>query len=247
MNWSKIKSIMICFLLGMNIFMLGFTAFTTYKENNLPKEVVSASVNLLKEHSLSCSESVFPTYVSSLPVLSAEFFSASELSDMFFGKQIPFRTVEDSLVAEDNYQTLTVKDNFFSFESGLSEEKSTKAKKLRALKKLGIDMSGSTYDEKNGYFYKMYKNTNLFDMYIKIELDSDMDIASVKAQWPQKLKPTRSVISFSIAPYVTDIWKNFESGKITDIEPGYKLLRHGESFVFKPAWRITANGKSKIF
>ncbi len=246
MNWSKIKLIMIYFLFGMNVFILAFTAVITYRENKIPESVVSSSLQVLAERGFSCDESLFPDYIYSLPDLSAEFFSASELSDMFFGRQIPFRTSGDSLIARENYATLTVKNNFFSYESSVTPTDIGKKDKLRLLKKLGIDMSSSVYDEKSGYFHKMYKQGNLFDMYIKIEADSAGNIALLNAQWPKSVKPHRARKQFSITEYVPKIWQSFDNGTITGIEPGYRLTLRDDAFVFKPAWRVTVNKKTEI-
>ena len=58
MRWSKIKTIMICFLLVMNLFLIGVNVITSQKETQVPKEVIKASVEILYRDGFYCSKNI---------------------------------------------------------------------------------------------------------------------------------------------------------------------------------------------
>lgn len=247
MNWSKIKNIMIFFLTAMNIFMISFIAVTTFRESVVPSEVISASSQVLKKDNFLCDNTLIPQKRYTLPHLEAKFYTASELSDLFFGKQLAFRTVENSLIAKENKASLTVSSNHFLFESGYSSDNSFSSSKIkRALKKIGIDMKNCIYDEKEARFLYMYKNICLNDMYIDARLDADGEICYISAQWPYLLKSLREE-NFSFSEYVTKVKSAFpEGGKIDSVEPVYALSSSANKYIFSPAWRVSVGGDGRI-
>ena len=248
MNWSKLKSIMIFLLFGINIFLLIFMGITTFNENKISDKVITATVNTLNAQGFECDESIIPRRDYSLPVLTIKFYSAVELSDMFFGKQMAFRTENDSLIAENGNRILTVKSNYFSFSSGKTPVKSDYKTLSKALKKAGIDISESVYDSENNYFYGMYKNANLFNMYIKAETDANGELCVVEAQWPRfiRLGPKQTLSFFRRIMKLKEGFPN--GGRIENIELGYELMPpQGDNYEMVPAWRITVGSNSKLF
>lgn len=249
MNWTKIKSLMIFFLIGINVFLLVFLSVTTYRRNIVPDEVLSASVKVLEKEGFMCEKNILPSSYVTLPSLAAEFHTASSLSSLFFGRQLAFRTADNSLVATDGKATLTINGNYFLFESGYDADPSFSPKKIkRELKNLGLDMSGAVYDEKTGYFYYMYKNINLFNMYIEARLDQDGELCYVSAQWPAKLSVLDKK-TFSFSESIMNLKTVFPGGgKIKNIEAGYSLhaANSSEKYLFSPAWRVTVGEESKI-
>jgi len=238
MNWSKIKTIIIYFLLGMNAFLLVCMAFFTYSENVVPKNVLTASVTLLQNSGFEIQEDVLPGSYVTLPKLNTSFYSPSDLSDIFFKKQLPFRTKDDSLIASENGAELTVSRNTFSYKSKNPAVKASPGKIKRKLKKAGINMSGAVYDESTGFFYRMYKGHNLFNMYIKASLDEDGNISEAVAQWPGSLSP-QSGKRFSFTKHIPTLSDYEVRGEITKIECGYELKAlGGEKYVFTPSWRV---------
>lgn len=249
MNWSKIKSIMIYFLIAINIFLLAFFTITTVHRSTIPDEVLDASLEVMKKEGFECDKQLLPASHYTLFSLSADFYSAASLSDLFFNRQLAFRTVENSLVANEDGATLTLNGNQFTYENGNSPNDSASPGKIkRALKKLGIDMSGAVYDEENGYFYCMYKNHNLFNMFITAKIDSEGEICYVCAQWPSKISPTKKG-TYSFTENIMNLRKTFPGGgKIKDIEAGYSLQSANgtEKYVFSPAWRVNVDGNIQI-
>ncbi len=248
MNWSKIKTIMIYFLLAMNLFLIAFTAVSMWRESSVPDDVIKASVKILEKDGFSCEKSLIPTTTHDLPVLNASFYSESELSEIFFDRQLAFKTAGNSLVAEADGGTLTVTANHFVFETVSPPDESHSSGKIkRALKKAGIDMTGAVYDEDERCFYRMYGGVNLFDMGLRAELDRKGKLCYVSALWPGKLTAQEAtVLSFSSS--VKKVKGVFpEGGTIELIEPGYALIpMGGNRYTFKPSWRVEVGNEMKI-
>ena len=92
----------------MNIFMITVITITNQSRESVPEEVVEATVSVLTKSGFSISKETFPDTYHMLPDYSTKFYSASELSNLFFKKQSAFRTTGNSLVATSGSQTLTV-------------------------------------------------------------------------------------------------------------------------------------------
>lgn len=247
MKWSKIKSMMVCFLIAMNLFMLAIIAVTTKQQSTIPKKVVDAAVSVLNKSGFEFDSELFPATYYTLPSYNAYFYSASDLSELFFGKQVPFRTEGNSLVATQGKAVLTVNNNNFLYISGYDAVESRSDKVQNALENMGIDMKGAVYDKKASCFYRMYNNTNLFNMSLEARLDSDGEICYVKAQWPKTLTPLeRKKLSFiENAMKLKEVFPL--GGTITKIELGYSLRQmSGEKFLFTPAWRVMVDDELKI-
>lgn len=248
MKWANIKNIILGFLICVNVLFLAYISITTWQQRTIPEKVILASVKLIENEGFECSEDIFPSKYHDLPSLETTFYSASDLSELFFGKQVPFRTVGDTLVAKQEGKTLTVSSNHFIYESGCKPDSgSSLAKTKKALKELGINMNGAVYDEKDGYFYRMYKNTNLFDMYIDAKLGEDGKLCFVSAQWPKETA-SKGNIRISFIEHIMDLKPAFPAGgEIKNIELGYSLsLTGGDKYIFEPAWRINVNDELKI-
>ena len=86
MNWIKLKNIMLCFLIFMNILLLGIISLSTLIEENIPENAVNSGIQILKNDGFDCSFDVFPKKYESIPTLTSKFYSATELSEIFFEK-----------------------------------------------------------------------------------------------------------------------------------------------------------------
>lgn len=247
MNWSKIKNIMIFFLIAMNIAMLGFITMSSVRDAAIPENVIDASLKVMADENFKCDSTLFPRKSYNLPRLDVKFYTATELSDLFFLKQLAFRTVDGSLVAREDRATLTVSENHFLYESGYDADDSFSSNRVkRALQEAGINMRGSVYDEKEDCFYFMYKDVNLFNMYLRAKLDSDGELCYVTAQWPSKISALEDR-DVSFTQVITKLSSAFpDGGTVQAIEAGYALHSSGSKYFFSPAWRVNVDGTLKI-
>lgn len=248
MKWSKIKNLILWFLLAMNIFMIVFITITTQNRESVPEEVVDSSVSVLTKSGFSIDRETFPDTYHMLPDYNTKFYSASELSNLFFQKQAAFRTTGNSLVATSGSQTLTVNGNHFVYESGRQEAETVSYSAIKKkLENIGIDMKGAVYDEKENCFYRMYNKANLFNMSIQAKLDKDGNLCYVDGYWPKELTAGERK-KFSFIESTVKLKDYFPGGgSIENIELGFSLISNGgEKYIFTPAWRVKVNGESKI-
>jgi len=247
LKWTKIKSIILWFLLVMNVFMLIIIGITIGKQNEIPKEVVDSSISLLTKDGFEIDRKIFPDNYYNLPSYSATFYSAGDLSTIFFDQEVAFRTFENSLVATKDGATLTVTGNHFTYENDNKPKEDGSSAIKKALTKAGIDMEGAVYDKKNNCFYRMYNDVNLFNMSIQAKIDKNGNLCYVNAYWPKDLAQGERK-KFSFLENVVRLKEVFpEKGKISNIELGYELQSlGGEQYAFVPAWRVTVNDLTKI-
>jgi len=248
LRWTKIKNIILWFLLAMNIFMIVFITITTQNRESIPKEVVDASISVLTKSGFDIDRETFPDTYHMLPDYSTKFYSANELSNLFFKRQVAFRTTGNSLIATSGSQTLTVNGNHFVYESGRQEaEKTSYSAIKKKLEGLGIDMKGAVYDGKQNCFYRMYNKANLFNMSIQAKLDKDGNLCYVNGYWPKELTAGERK-KFSFLESTVKLKDYFpDGGNIEDIELGFSLVSSGgEKYIFTPAWRVKVNGELKI-
>ncbi len=242
MKWTKIKSIILFFLLGMNIFMLIIIGITIGKQMEIPKEVVDSSISVLDKSGFEIDRKIFPDTYYKLPSYGATFYSAGDLSNIFFGKQVAFRTSANSLIATTEGATLTVSGNHFIYENGKTAKEAGSSAIRKELEKFGINMEGAVFDKTNNCFYRMYNKANLFNMSIQAELDENGNLCYVNAYWPKELTPDESE-RLSFLESIVKLEEAFpQGGKIHSIELGYSLQSvGGEKYTFIPAWRVKVN------
>ena len=115
MKWSNIKNIMIGFLIFMNVFLLAIITTTTIQKSYIPQDVTASAISVIEKAGFELNHDIFPQKFLSLPTYKAQFYSASDLSELFFKRQIAFRTEGESLVGTEARAELIVNDNFFSY------------------------------------------------------------------------------------------------------------------------------------
>ena len=84
----------------------------------------------MRKHNFEISEDIFPEKYFSMTTYKAQFYSASDLAELFFKKQIAFRTEADSLVGTTDTAVLTVNDNYFSYDTGRNAKSSFSEKEI---------------------------------------------------------------------------------------------------------------------
>lgn len=246
MNWSRVKSIMIFFLIGINVFLLIVFGLITYRENYIPDSVIGAATSVLASEGFPCDSDLIPNMYKSAAVLNTDFYTASELSDAFFGRQLPFRTEGYSLIAESDSdgEKLTVSGSSFAFESDRTEKSASPRKIRRALEKAGINMRGAVYDSRHKQFVLYYKGIILDKMYIKAGIDSDGRLCRADAAWVQ-ISPSSVKKRVSFMETVTALPQKIKKkGTVKKIELAYALDSfHSDKYVFRPSWIVTVGEK----
>ena len=83
---SMVDNIMVGFLILMNLFMLVIIAVTTMQQSYIPERVINAAIKVIRQSGFEISDDIFPKTYYTLPSYRAQFYSASDLSDLFFGQ-----------------------------------------------------------------------------------------------------------------------------------------------------------------
>lgn len=228
--------------------MLFIIGITIGKQMDIPKEVVDSSISVLNKSGFEIERKIFPDTYYNLPSYSATFYSPGDLSNIFFGKEVAFRTSGNSLIATVEGATLTVSGNHFTYKNGKKPKAFSSSEINKELENYGISMEGAVYDSENQCFYRMYNKANLFNMSIQAKLDEKGNICYINAYWPKELLPGESR-RFSFLESVVKLKEVFpQGGKIHSIELGYSLQpMGGEKYTFIPAWRVKVNDDLLIF
>ncbi len=247
MNWIKLKNIMLAFLIFMNVLLISIISLSTLIEENMPENAVDAGIKILSSDGFNCNRNVFPKTYKSIPSLTAKFYSATELSEIFFNKQLAFKTEGNSLIATSDNATLTVTDNHFVYETTDESTNASSLKLLKKLKKLGFDMQEAVYDDTNGRFIKQFNNLEVFNMYLEAKLNDDNEICYVSGYWPV-ITSVGENKHLSFSSHILKVKELFpEGGKITEIKLGYSIDNvRKEKYTFKPSWKITVDKETKI-
>ena len=247
MNWTKLKNIMLAFLIFMNVLLLFIISLSTLIEENIPESAIDAGIEILIKDGFSCNKDVFPKTYESIPTITAKYYAATELSQIFFKNQLAFKTEDNSLIATSEDATLTITDNHFIYDTTDNPINASSLKVLKKLKKLGLDMDGAIYDEKQNQFIKTNNNIEFFNIYLKAKLNEDNEICYVEGIWPviTSVGENKHLSFSSHVLKVKDIFP--QGGKITEIKLGYSFnASRKDKLTFAPSWKITIDGESKI-
>ncbi len=248
MKWSSVKNLILGLLIVMNLFMLTVTIIKQLNSEKIPTLARAGAIEAMKNSGISCPDDLMPDKYMSIRGLKAQWFTASELSPMFFGEQLAFQTQERSLIASRGGAVLRVEDNGFSYDSGREGIKADEKQLRRMLKGLGFDMSLAQY-EGNGRFGCVYGGRQVFGMYITAELSEDASAARIEARWPKVFSFGRRESGISIIECIPSIIAAFpQGGRVKSVELGYELVGGDAEPSFCPAWKVAMeNGEEKIF
>ena len=251
MKWSSVKNILLGMLIVMNVFVICAALVQRLSTENIPPVVISAATDTLERGGISCDGSLLPDKYITAQLPGVSFFTPTELSRMFFGSQLAFQTNGTALIARRGDAELTVDGETFTYKSGKAGTEANEKLLRRALHRLGFSLKGAQYSEKYNIFCCYYDGHPLFGMYIRAELDSDGEISSIEACWPE-LSPAGSVeTGVNIISHLPDISEAFPGGgTVSRVRLGYSLSRRRGTDVYElqPAWRVTLeDGRSRIF
>lgn len=251
MKWSSVKNIILGMLIVMNVFVICAVLVQRLSTENIPPVVISAATETLERGGIICDGSLLPDKYITAQLPGVSFFTPTELSRMFFGSQLAFQTNGTALIAHSGDAELIVDGETFTYKSGKDSAEADEKQLRRALRQLGFSLRGAQYSEKYNLFCCYYDGNPLFGMYIRAELDSDGEISSIEACWPE-LSPSGNLeTGVNIISHLPDISDAFPGGgTVSRVRFGYSLSRHRgtEVYELQPAWRVTLeDGRSRIF
>lgn len=265
MNWSKVKSIMIVFLILVNLSFLTYIVYEEVRTNKRNEQMAQTVTMLLETRGI--------TVDKKLVAKSAKTENAQSLyADNFISDYEGFAKVtlgDDATKTDSNnykseFGTLNFKGDCFEIKA--LENKSLYAAKVTKvnaqsiakeyLKKIGIDTKNSTKEivEENSLFkVKFSENINdltLFNSGIEVIMDST-GIVLVKGNWYNVNSQNSSISELkNVSGILVDYMNKGKKSQITNIELGYSIHdtnTYHESVFLTPVWKITdTNGVTYI-
>lgn len=258
MNWSKVKSIMIVFLILVNLSLLSYIVYEEISENNRNAHMAQTVTALLSTRNISVDKklvlgvsektSAQSIYVDNV-IRDYETFSKSVL-----GENI---VLENSNKYKSENGTISYKGDYFEIKAlkdkVLYEEKINKLNAPRIAEKylnfLGFDTKNSEkIMTQNGDNFKVSFNKKInefpvFKIGVTIEM-TEQGIHSVYGSWYNISSQNSSLLQLKSISGILVEYMNKITGasEITDISLGYSTLESGtfhESVMLTPVWKIT--------
>ncbi len=246
MSWSKIKNIMIIILVIINVFLICDIILTSLSSNALPDKTANDFVGILKKKNITVDEKIVPKAYEKRETFTVTMYSPDEFSTAFLGERVSFKTVGNTAVAENDNGKLTIEGNFITFKAEGEKASASPTDILKAVKKCGLDVSHTVYDEADGTLKRVFSGIEVDGIYLKVTLSQDGKILYAEGKWP-KIEVESENDRASIISAVMNIKNRLpENAHISDAEKIYVFEYVNNTPNIKNGWRISANGKSYI-
>ena len=261
MNWSKVKSVMIVFLILVNLSLLSYIVYEEVRVNKQNSQMAQTTASLLKSRHIIVDEKMIADCSKSEKVQSV--YVDNIISNYFeFAKKV----LGDSSaqISQNRYQSklgtidfmgdifkAKATDNKYLYEKNITTQDAEKII-TQYLNSLGINTEKTRVKltEENGMYELVYtKKINslpVFQTYITIKADNS-GINSIYGNWYNINSQNSSVIELKSISGVLVEYMNKKSDLNTDIQIngislGYSALNpdvYHESVFLTPVWKIS--------
>lgn len=249
MNWPKIKTVLICLFLVIDIFLAGWDIALHRGKSKVSEEVIENTVSLLADRTITVSPSLLSRSVPKISTVTAKNPMADEAG--FIGKILGTGYIKDENRFLKPGKEVELSDNSFVIKE---KKKITSLSEARAwLSDNGFDLSGTVQTEYMGsyLFRTVYSGFELFKSSITVTCDGETSVASGMLLYVEDSDPPKEEILnvTSVLPrLVTDGAANCE---IIGISPGYMCTAApGERFSETgaiPVYRILLSDGREFF
>lgn len=266
MNWSKVKSIMIAFLILVNLSLLSYIVFEEISDNKRISKMTDTIVSLLATQDIKVDEKL--VLDSAKKKTANSLYVDNVISD--------YKSFSNSIIGgeitsvnADKYKSengeVTFKGDYFSAVSSegnfLYREKITKSNALRISEKyldeLGFDTKNSEKNitEENNIikvsFNKEIDNLPVFKTGLTLQMN-ESGIISFYGSWYNISEQNSSIAELKSISGVLVEYMNKKSGAsiISDIRLGYLVPEFGtfhESVLLTPVWKITDDNNDTVY
>lgn len=265
MNFGKAKTILIIFLVFVNISLFTYIKIDNANTQKNKNKVIDTCIELLNKNGISADISLFSDEPTEIPSAYGENFVSSydEFSEKILGKDY-IKT--DSNTYSSDKGVLSFDGDMFRFKAnGVIKKQTVTEKNAGITAKQYLDSLGIVQDNKefvvsltpNGEYEvqlsKMINSFPVFDSYIKIFLNSD-GITSAEGIWYMENKNSapdyqiRSITNVFV-DYLAELPDNINT-KITSVTLGYQTLESGvfhESVSLVPVYKIENDQGKTIY
>ena len=263
MNWSKVKSIMIVFLILVNLSFLSYIIYDEICVNKRNEQMANTTASLLQSRNITVdtkmiadclkNESIESVYVDN--VIS----SYADFSKKILGESLVF-------VTKNKYQSEIGQIEFWGdifkaranegkhlYEANISSQNAKNISK-KYLNMLGINTEKTQISEENNNYKLIYtKEINslpVFEAGITVEMDS-LGVVSIYGNWYNISSQNSSAIELKsvsgvLVEYMNQQAESDKSIQVTNISLGYSALdpnTYHESVFLTPVWKISDSAK----
>lgn len=261
MNWEKMKTVMIAFLVIVNFILLGVLYRVESDNTALSQEEVTYAARVLKNHGILVDESIIPTRsetMGSLPMVAAT-QSHEQFVTVFLGTTYEHQKEQESGTNVYTFGEKTVRLNggYVKYYSGREKGEAPSEDIWRSvrnkIKEAGISLSDAVEIPVSEYevrYRQQYKGKDFFEGNITVTADKS-GILSVEGFWMVPggsafNKEKVGVVTQAFTAFLNDETRAKSSMEITDIALGYSVLLGETEINFSeataiPVWRLTTS------
>ncbi len=266
MNWSKVKSIMIAFLILANLSLLSYIIFEEVSVNKRNEQMAQTITSLLLTKNIKVDEKL--VFESAKKTSAQSIYVDNIISDY---KSFSHLVLGENVIEQNPFEyksdtaTITFSGDYFEINAHkdmvLYSEKVNKVIAQRIaekyLKQLGFNIKESeknTENENNIFkvsFNKKINDLRAFKIGVAVEM-SENGITSIYGSWYNE-SPQNSTLSElkSISGVLVEYMnKKSDASEISDIQLGYSMPEPDtfhESVYLTPVWKITDANKNALY
>lgn len=266
MNWSKVKSIMIAFLILANLSLLSYIIYEEVSVNKRNEQMAQTITSLLATKNIKVDEklvfenakktSAQSIYVDNI-ISDYKTFSHNVLGDNVIEKNpFEYKTDTASIAFRGDYFEVRAQKNNVLYAERINKVNAHRISE-KYLKQLGFDTKNSeknTEYENNTFkvsFSKKINDLRAFKIGVAVEMN-ESGITSIYGSWYNE-SPQNSTISElkSISGVLVEYMnKKSDASEISDIQLGYSMPSDNtfhESIYLTPVWKITDANKNALY
>ena len=266
MDWYKAKTILIAFLVVVNISLFTYLIMDSRSSDNTDNKVLDITVSLLDENGIAVERTLFkelqtPDYVENIYVENligdyAEFAGCILGDDVKVDGGQTYSSELGKVRFEGDYFYADACEGKVFEKISVLTKNSAESVAKKYLSSIGIDIDKRTYvtsvadDLSNVTFNLVINDIPVFDAYISVKLSKDGIVSVSGAAFCEQSKNAPDIELKSISGILIDYMNRKANAKkphtISDISFGYALSeseQYHEGFELTPVWRITdSNG-----
>lgn len=176
MNWPKIKTVLICLFLAIDLFLAGWDIALHRGKSKVSEEVIENTVSLLADRSITVSPSLLGRTVPKISQVTAKNPTADEAG--FIGKILGTGYIKDGNRFYKPGKEVELSDNSFTIKENKKIGSLSEARSW--LSDNGLDLSGTVQTEYMGsyLFRTVYSGYELFESGVTVTCDGENTTAS---------------------------------------------------------------------
>lgn len=255
MEWSRIKTILICVFIFVNLFLFSVYFKSMYTGKSVDRDVIANTVDILKQNNIDIDEDIIPVSYENVKICSVEnrFANVKEMLEYVWENN------DKDDTAFFNRENTKVSGNSFICKADSDGNENIGNREHYAEKKLqntGLLSSGNyKIVEKDGYvyFYLRFEDKVFFDSYIRVSVSSSGIKEIYGVNWlgdhiseegvAETVSPAEILINFSSSHNFTD------NVSVECMTYGYYTGERTETVrvTASPVWEITVSDGNKYY